>query len=79
MSIGNLPEDLRPQILAGIILVGRLGVATARTAVTRAPAAPIRGNLEYRIPRLHSPVNSRRFQQTFEDFCNNKASFLQFL
>ena len=32
--------------------------------------------LEYRIPRSHSPVNSRRFPELFGDFCNNKTSFL---
>ena len=32
--------------------------------------------LEYRIPRLHLPVNSRRFRETFEDFCKNKPIFL---
>ena len=31
--------------------------------------------LEYRIPRLHSPVNSRRFPETFGDVCN-KTGFL---
>ena len=35
--------------------------------------------LEYRIPRLHSPVNSRRSPETFEDFCKNKTSFLYVL
>ena len=32
--------------------------------------------LEYRIPRLHSPVDSRRFPEIFGDFCKNKTSFL---
>ena len=32
--------------------------------------------LEYRIPRLHSPVNSRRFPEIFGDLCKNKTSFL---
>ena len=27
-------------------------------------------------PRLHSPENSRRFPETFGDFCKNKAIFL---
>ena len=31
---------------------------------------------EYRIPRSHSPVNSRRFPETFGDFCNSKTGFL---
>ena len=33
--------------------------------------------LEYGIPRLHSPVNSRRFPDIFGDFCENKTVFLQ--
>ena len=32
--------------------------------------------LEYRIPRLHSPENSRRFPEIFGYVCKNKASFL---
>ena len=32
--------------------------------------------VEYRIPRLHYPVNSRRFPETFGDFCRNETSFL---
>ena len=30
----------------------------------------------HRIPRLHSPETSRRFQETFGDDCKNKTSFL---
>ena len=37
----------------------------------------IKRELEYRIPRLHFSVNSRRFPNIFEDFCKNKTSFLQ--
>ena len=32
--------------------------------------------LEYRIPRLHYPINSRRFPEIFGDLCKNKTSFL---
>ena len=32
--------------------------------------------LEYRTPRLHPPVNSRRFPEIFGDFCKNRTSFL---
>ena len=35
--------------------------------------------LEYRIPRLHSPANSRdvqRFSEMFGDLCKNKPSFM---
>ena len=32
--------------------------------------------LEYRIPRLHSPVSSLRFPQPFGDLCKNKTSLL---
>ena len=32
--------------------------------------------LEYRILRLHSPVNSQRFPDIFGDFCKNNTSFL---
>ena len=32
--------------------------------------------LEYRIPRLHSPENSRRLPEIFEDVCKNKPSFM---
>ena len=36
MSIGNLPENLSQRILAGIILVGRLGVQPRATWTARA-------------------------------------------
>ena len=32
---------------------------------------------EYRIPRLHYPVNPRRFPETFADFCENKCENLE--
>ena len=32
--------------------------------------------LEYRIPGLHSPVNSQRFPEMFGDLCTNKTGFL---
>ena len=32
--------------------------------------------MENRIPRLHSPVNSRRIPEVFEDLCENKTGFL---
>ena len=35
--------------------------------------------LEYRIPRLHSPVNTRRFPEIFGDFCKNETIFLYVL
>ena len=35
--------------------------------------------LEYRIPRLHSPVNSRRFPEISGDVCKNKTSFLLYV
>ena len=35
-----------------------------------------RRELEYRIPRLHSPANSRRLPETFEDFSKNKTTLL---
>ena len=33
--------------------------------------------LEYGIPRSHSPAHSRRFPETFGDFCKNKTTFLR--
>ena len=48
---------------------------------TRALAARIAGSnnykreLEYRIPRIHSQVNSRRFPEIVGDRCKNKPSF----
>ena len=33
-------------------------------------------DLEYRIPRLHHPENSRRFLETFGAFCKNETGFL---
>ena len=36
----------------------------------------LKRELECRIPRLHSPANSRRFREIFGDFCKNKTSFL---
>ena len=36
-----------------------------------------KGELEHRIPRLHSPVNSRRFLDSFGDFRNNETVFLR--
>ena len=39
-------------------------------------ALRLQRELEYRIPRLHSPVNSRRFPETFGDFCKTKTTFL---
>ena len=33
--------------------------------------------LEYRIPRLHSPANSRRFPEISGDVCKNKTIFLR--
>ena len=35
MSIGNCPESLSQRILVGMILVGRLGVATSAVAAMR--------------------------------------------
>ena len=32
--------------------------------------------LEYRIPRLHSPVSSRKFPETFGDFCKQGPGHL---
>ena len=36
----------------------------------------IERELEYRMPRLHPPENSRRFPETFGDFRKNITSFL---
>ena len=36
----------------------------------------IKRELEYRIPRLHSPANSRRLPEIFGDFYKNKTGFL---
>ena len=36
----------------------------------------VKRELEDGIPRLHSPINSRRFPEMFGDFCKNKTSFL---
>ena len=44
----------------------------AAPAVSAAAQSP-----DYRIPRLHFPVNSRRFPEIFGDFCKNNTSFLQ--
>ena len=40
------------------------------------PCGKRKRELECRIPRSHSPVNSRRFPETFGDFCKNKTGFL---
>ena len=45
-------------------------------ALLHACRASCKRELEYRIPRLHSPANSRRLPETSEDFCNNKTSFV---
>ena len=52
------------------------GRAPSPAASDRGAPSP-NGELEYRIPRLHSPVNSRRFPEIFEveDFSKIKTSF----
>ena len=49
MSIGNIPEVLRQQILVGIILVGRLGVRKGSSgACLRQPGWPERASVGHR-------------------------------
>ena len=82
MPIGNFPEDLSQAILAGIMLVGRLGVATRSRTPPRGPGADgadgssleFKRELECRIPRLDSPVNSRGFPEIFGDSVKTKRA-----
>ena len=59
---------------------GRLQAGAERRRPGVADALGMQGpsperELEYRIPRLHSPVISRRFPETFGDFYKNKTGF----
>ena len=42
----------------------------------RAWGSGFQRELEYRIPRLHYPVKSRRFTEMFGDVCNNNTRFM---
>ena len=54
-----------------IIAIPAPGPPTGRAADFSAKI--LERELEYRIPRLHSPVNSRRFLEIFRDLCKNKT------
>ena len=57
----------------------RRGAIRTRTRTSRQAAGGTQASkreVEYRIPRLHSPGNSRRFPEMFRDLCKNKRSFL---
>ena len=50
-----------------------------RTAGKKETRHVFKRELEYRIPRLHSSVNSQGFLEVFGDECKDKTSFLHVL
>ena len=49
---------------------------TSATEMVFTSETPVKRELEYRIPRLHYTINSRRFPDIFGDFCQNTTIFL---
>ena len=63
---------------AGGSLFHELGSAAPRSqsllSGSALAASAMKRKLEYRIPRLHSPVNSRRLPEIFEDSVRTKQA-----
>ena len=65
-----------PLVLTPFVPLRALLFGSFFTFAGDAAGAYDKRELEYRTPRLHPPVNSRRFPEIFGDFCKNRTSFL---